>query len=322
MPWYAVTDDGTARRISGLGLVIGRAPSCDLVLAEPEISRRHVLLQFGMGEQLDIVPLPGARTLVNGVVVERATAARDGDQLMLPGGVRVRLMAGPGAGPTDERVWLLDLGGRRLRLRGEPLSLGGDDEDVVIDGWPAGAARLTWPGATPALAALVDGLHHNDVALAVGACVALADGDRLVLAARTVTVVTDDRQPEPTRREAGPVTALHLDMRPTGGDLTVHTAAGPQRVVLAERRFALAFVLLRPPAPYQPGEFIPDEVVVSAVWPRGSSADRGDLNQLVFRLRADLKAAGLLGLDLVERYAKGGATRFVVDARTVITCSS
>ena len=58
-----------------------------------------------------------------------------------------------------------------------------------------------------------------------------------------------------------------------------------------------------------------------AVWPRNDSANRGDLNQLAHRLRADLKASGL-AMQVIDRYAKGGATKFVlpdgvaIDVRT------
>jgi hypothetical protein len=57
---------------------------------------------------------------------------------------------------------------------------------------------------------------------------------------------------------------------------------------------------------------------VLRVWPRNDSVDRGDLNQLVFRLRADLTSAGVDGGALVDRFAKGGATRFVVGPSVAI----
>jgi hypothetical protein len=80
----------------------------------------------------------------------------------------------------------------------------------------------------------------------------------------------------------------------------------------------LAVALLVPAPPHRAGEFISDDIVLPRVWPRKHGADRGDINQLVHRLRGDLAAAGLDGARLVERLGTGGATRFLVDEHTTI----
>ena len=84
--------------------------------------------------------------------------------------------------------------------------------------------------------------------------------------------------------------SIVLEMFASGGVMTIAMTNGEHRVLLAERRFALACALFAPAA-VRTGDFIPDEVIIGRVWPSSSSADRGDLNQLVFRLRADLKSA-------------------------------
>jgi hypothetical protein len=320
--WFAVTADGTARRVGGLGLVIGRGPTCDLVIDEPEVSRRHLLLQFGVRGQLDIVPFPGARTSLNGVALEAPRAASAGDALTFPGGTTISLIQDGAVATPNARAWLLDVGGRRIGLRGDDLELGGGEDDVVIDGWPASAARLTWRGDSPVIEAIVAGLRCNDAPLDPGAPSALNESDRLAFGERAVTIVTDAREPEPTLRDLGRIRTISLEMLPSGGMFTLTTETAAHRVLLSERRFALAMVLLVPPPPLRAGELIPDEIVYAAVWPRNASVDRGDLNQLVFRLRADLRAAGCGSSTLVDRFAKGGATRFVVDASTTITTST
>jgi hypothetical protein len=308
-----------ALRISGLGLVIGRAPTCDLVLAQPEVSRRHVLLQFGLRGQLDIVPLPGARTTVNGSVMSAPTAARDGDVLAFPGGETVTLsLRETEVSATAASAWLLSVNGRRVGLRRTELTLGGGDDDILVETWPEAAVSLAWRDDRPCATTRIPGVRRGGVELAPDVAVALAPGDELTHGGQRITVLLDGSDPAPTVRGAVRVTAITLEMLAAGGVLTVATTTGEHRVLLAERRFALACALFAPPTPYALGEFIPDEVIIEHVWPPGSSADRGDLNQLVFRLRSDLKAAGLAGLELIERYAKGGAARVTVDSDTVI----
>ncbi|HVK88128.1 MAG TPA: FHA domain-containing protein [Kofleriaceae bacterium] len=321
--WFAVPAQGAALRISGLGLVIGRAPTCDLVLSEPEVSRRHVLLQFGLRGQLDVVPFPGARTTVNGIAIETPVAARDGDVLAFPGGATVCLALREGElAATTGHAWLLGVHGRRIGLRRADLSLGGGDDDVVIEMWPSGAAALTWRGEQPYLVPRLDGITRAGKRLTPNVAVALAPGDQLVHGMCSIDVLLETSDPAPTARGAVRITAITLETFPTGGVVTITTTHGEHRALLAERRFALACALLAPPAPYSPGQFVPDEIIIERVWPRNSSADRGDLNQLVFRLRADLKAAGLAGIELVERYSKGGAARAVVEATTSIQVRS
>lgn len=315
--WFAVTMDGTARRVGGLGLVIGRGPTCDVVLEDAEVSRRHLLLQFGLRGQLDIVPLSGARTQLNGTPLQSARAANDGDALTFPGGTKISLvLVGEVDAALGQRAWLLDIDGRRIGLRGDELALGGGADDVVIEGWPAGAARLTWRDDAPAIEACVDGLHWNGAPLARGVVIHPREADRLAFGDRAVTLITDAREPEPTRRDVGKILTIELEMLPSGGTITLTTDTARHRILLAERRFALAMILLIPPPPLRAGDLIPDDLVFSMVWPRNDSVDRGDLNQLVFRLRSDLRAAG--GATLIDRFTKGGATRFVVDADTQI----
>ena len=321
--WFAVPAGGAARRVSGLGLVIGRAATCDVLLAASEVSRRHVLLQLGAGSQLDIVPLPGARTIVNGVAIEAPVVARDGDVLTFPGGATVRLAFSGDEHAGEPHAWILEVRGRRIGLRRETLVLGGGDDDVMLETWPAAAAQLTWPDDGPAVEALVPGLRRNDQHLAPGVTSTLAAGDRLACdSGVVVTIATEPATAPPTEREVATLEAITLEMMPTGGMVTVTTTRGEHHALLAERRFALLMTLLRPPSPYAVGQYVADDVLFAAVWPRNDAAGRTDLNQLVKRLRADLRAAGLDGNALIERAAKGGATRIALPPDVVITLRS
>ncbi len=70
--------------------------------------------------------------------------------------------------------------------------------------------------------------------------------------------------------------------------------------------------LVRPPPGHQPGDFIPDEVVSSIVWPREPMVSRQEINMLISRCRRDLVQAGLPGARLLERAPGGGGTRVVL----------
>ena len=89
-------------------------------------------------------------------------------------------------------------------------------------------------------------------------------------------------------------------------------------VYLPGRRCDLAACLLQPPAPYAPGDPIPDEVLTPRVWP-GGTPTRSAVGVLLHRLRNDLVEAGLDGTALVERAEGGGATRFAVPAGASVT---
>jgi hypothetical protein len=168
------------------------------------------------------------------------------------------------------------------------------------------------------LVAAIGDVAIDGTVIAAGTAVALQLGATIAIAERAVRIVASAPPDETTIAEHVVVPrSIELELLPTGGRLTVRFATA-RTVLLSERRFALAIALLVPEAPYHAGEFIDDEVVLARVWPRKHTADRGDLNQLVHRLRGDLASAGLDGARLVERLPTGGGTRFVVDARTTI----
>ena len=313
--WFAIAPSGAALRIGPLGLVIGRHPSCDLVLDDPRISRRHILL-LPNGERVRATAY-GATT-INGRALEAPTDIGPDDEIALPDGQTIRVRSG-GTDDVDHAPWAIELApGQAATLHSASASLGGGwDDDVVIDGWPEGAVRIRSSVGKVELFAAVPGVTVAGARVATETPVALGIGATIELANRVVRVVASAPPDETTRAVQVVVPrAIELEMLANGGRLTV-TYVAPRSVLLSERRFALAVALLAPAAPHRAGEFIGDDVVLARVWPR-KVADRNDLNQLVHRLRGDLAAAGLDGVRLVERLATGGATRFVVDERTHI----
>jgi hypothetical protein len=101
-------------------------------------------------------------------------------------------------------------------------------------------------------------------------------------------------------------------MLPRGGRVVFTIGGRALAVYLADRRFDLVSALLRPPAGYAAGEFIPDDAVRSIVWPRKPSVSRPEINMLISRCRKDLVDAGIAGPRLLERSPGGGGTRIAL----------
>lgn len=266
---------------------------------------------------LEVVPIPGAPTKLNGALLAGPTRAAPGDKLEFPGRIVVTLRQDATASArAPELVWSVLIDGQRIGLRSDAV-IGGADADVIVPGWPAQV--LHW-SASPLHGAqilvLAAGATLDRQPLVASTTYQVAPDQQLVLAGRAITFQQVPETAEVTRRDE-PLHRITLEMLPTGGQLTIETSATRSSLLLAERRYALAATLLAPPDPYRPGELIPDDVVLAAVWPRSETADRGDLNQLAFRLRADLRSAGLTRA-LVERFAKGGATRFITDGAEIV----
>jgi hypothetical protein len=73
-------------------LVVGRGPSCDLVLADPTVSRRHALLRR-FGDAWFVEDLGSTNgTRVNGLRIRTSTVVRPGDSVGF-GGVAFRVRA-------------------------------------------------------------------------------------------------------------------------------------------------------------------------------------------------------------------------------------
>jgi hypothetical protein len=113
-------------------------------------------------------------------------------------------------------------------------------------------------------------------------------------------------------------TRVLIEMLPRGGRVVFSVGGRDHAVFLADRRLDLIVALLRPPAGYRAGEFIPDDVVRAIVWPRKPSVSRPEINMLISRCRRDLLDVGLAGPRLLERAPGGGGTRFALaDTATI-----
>ena len=320
-----VTSDGPSRRVGASGLVIGRGRDCDLVTGDPSASRRHALVRL-TADGVEVVPLGQQPVLLNGAPVDRAAPLADGDALVVPGLVlavqleAVRPRDDASAGFVLERAR-----GGRFGVAHTPFSIGGGRvDDLIVKGWPAGVLRLLVAQGDLFVELRTGSATRNDGALEVGALEPLAIGDRLGCRAEVVAIRAASGAAATTAVSARAElpTRVAIELLPRGGRIVFGLATGTRAVYLADRRFDLLMALLRPPAGLRAGDFVPDEVVRSVVWPRKAAAGRSELNMLISRCRRDLVEAGLAGPRLVERAPGGGATRIrIADGAEIVIAS-
>lgn len=70
-PWILRLPSGTTLRIPQCGLLIGRGSNCDLVLDDPDVSRRHLLITILAGKPWAIDQGSSNGSLIDGVMIER-----------------------------------------------------------------------------------------------------------------------------------------------------------------------------------------------------------------------------------------------------------
>jgi hypothetical protein len=321
--WWLQLPDGSRRRIEPSGCLLGRAADCDVVLVSQDASRRQALVYLG-AEGPHVVAMGRAATLLDGTPVETSRPCVDGSRVEVPG-LQCTLLAEPVSSRDEEPSWVLErVGGAFFGVGERPLTIGGGSDDGLrIAGLPAHALGFRVVSDRLVVEFGVDGTIDGR-SVAAGAVEGLRPGSRIGAGdpadpthGIALRVIDGGRQHDATTRGVGGrtleehVTQVALEFLPHGGRLRLTTAGRERSLYLADRRCDLVACLLQPPAPLNPGEFVPDDVLLPRVWP-GKPADRTAINVLVHRLRRDLVRAGIDGCALVERSAGGGATRFTL----------
>lgn len=78
--------DGRRLVVGAHSLVIGRLPECDLVLSDPNVSRRHAEIRPAGNGRYELVDLGSTNgTRVNGVMAREAQSLHDGDGISVGG---------------------------------------------------------------------------------------------------------------------------------------------------------------------------------------------------------------------------------------------
>lgn len=311
LAWWLRDPTGTRREIGPRGLLIGRAPDCDIVVAEPEISRHQALVHLEAGEPR-LVPLGAASCTVSGKPVDSATNLAEGAQLKI-GELQLTLIGEPReeAGPR----WLVQMVGGGLYSIAKPrFSIGGGaSDDLRSDALGAGAVVLSPAEGFLGVEVNVPNVKVAGRVLEEGDIGSARVGDLVKVGGLALRILAGDSSSAETTRhhlrsEPG-ATSVSLAFLPRGGRVEMRVAGSTVTVYLAERRCNLVACLLQPPDGFEPGDFVDDDAVIPRVWPNQSKS-RTDLNTLLHRVRKDLIGAGVDGAQLIERAEGGGATRF------------
>lgn len=138
-----VTPDGVSRRVGRGGLLIGRQRDCDIVGADPGLSRRHALVHL-TATGAELVPLGKTPIDLNRRPCTSVIALADADELCLPGlTLIVRVAAArpdPQGAATYRLVWS---GGGSFGIVHSPFFIGGDpSDDLIVADWPTASVAL------------------------------------------------------------------------------------------------------------------------------------------------------------------------------------
>jgi len=321
--WWLRLPDGSGRRVEPSGCLLGRAADCDVVLVSEDASRRQALVYLG-AEGPYVVAMGRAPTLLDGVNVDTSRPCASGSKVDVPG-LSCTLVAEPLTEREDEPSWVIErIGGAFFGVGERPLTIGGAaDDGLRIAGRPPHALTFRVIGERLVVEFGAEGTVDGRT-VASGAVEGLRPGSRVGVGdpadadhSIALRVIDGGRAHDVTTQGTGArpvdmhVTAITLDFLPHGGRLRLVSGGHERSLYLADRRCDLVALLLQPPAPLRPGEFVPDDVLLPRVWP-GKPADRTAINVLVHRLRRDLVRAGIDGVALVERSTGGGGTRLVL----------
>jgi hypothetical protein len=305
--------DGVAVRIDAAGLLLGRHRTCDVQLADHAASRRHALLRVTSGG-VEVVVLGRSAVHVNDVACTDVSVLGDGDRLRLPGlEARVRIEA------ADESVpphYCLGHGRQRFPIRAARFVVGtSPSAQIVKVRWPEEALVLRCAQRELYVEAAEPGATVNGRTLAAGEQAMIGAGDEVGYLDEVFRVeLAEDGDASTNIHGTSPqASEVTLQPLPRGGRVTFVFPDGERAVYLPGRRFKLIRSLVAPPAPHEPGSYVPDHELVPLVWDDDDQVGgRLDINVLLTRCRRDLVSAGIAASALLERAPGGGATRVVL----------
>lgn len=314
----AVLPDGTRLEVDARGLLVGRAVQAEIHLDDPSASRRHGLLYVDL-EGPRLVALGRRPVRVNDRVVTEVHALSDGDRVVFPGlEIHIRALrthTRPRSGwllkhePREQRKVAVP---RLLPLPLGPVSAGGGEQDEVpLAGWPAGAMTLapSLPGGWEV--ELARGIRGPSGSGSGSRRFLMHSGESVTWQAERVHLLDAESCQRTTMREADDELPHRVELQPlppAGGQITVETDEGSETAFVSGLRFDLLQVLLESTDGHEPGRPLSDADILPRVWGRQLPADRKAVTVLTRRLRRDLEQGGIAGRTLVPR--RHGRTRF------------
>jgi len=308
-----LTPDGALLRVGPEGLLIGREHGCDVLITDPTVSRRHVLLRVG-AEGAELVPLGRVPVTLNGQPCSRPHPLADGDRLQVADQAFVVQVERSGPG-TSQSGYRLVRGASSFAISHTPFQIGGaPTDDLILGGWPANALRFHIAQNELFVEVLHGSATKGEESIATGSLEAIDVGEVLVYLDEKLEIAKAGDRAHTT--VAVSINALPskimVELLPRGGRVVFSMPEGDHTVYLADRRLDLVMALLKPPSGFAPGDFIPDDVLRPLVWPRNPNVIRSEINVHITRVRKDLLAAGLAGPRLLQRSPGGGGTRLAL----------
>jgi hypothetical protein len=304
-------DNGRRISIGPRGLIAGRSLASDLLLTDATASRRAAFVYADL-EGLWVVKVGRSSVKVNHTEVDDSQALREGDTLRFPGSAYVVHVGAP---PSPEAAsWVLRREAAPAALlalpRVHPLTtssfcMGGHPDDSLhIPGWPPSLVQLSPAQPSGWTATLGAGLALDGVPLDGPTQRRLTGDERLGYGGvvyRLVEVAVTQRDTLHSLPVEPPDRVSLQPMVPSGGSITLGFGELEVTTWVPGVRYDLLQALLSPPAPYAPGDPLPDAVLMPLVWGRQIPSDRKAVTTVLKRLRRDLEKGGLAGSLLVDR---------------------
>ena len=282
-----------------------------MVLLDRQASAIHLSI-LPTVEGLEVTVLGRNPTMVNGQPIQGRLLLAPGDAIDVPGARYVVECERPEL--WKQATWIVEGLGGRYGLKQLPATIGGGTEDdLQIPGWPPNALRLSSAQGDLAIEFGADGVHRREPQ-PEGAVVGVEHGDEFAFGDTAIRLFLAFGEAETTVSggSSAPPDDVHFRFLPNGGmvDLRWSTPGWSVSVQLPELRARLVAALLRPPSPYRIGDFIPDEVLIRAIWSAQANKGRTDLNLLLHRTRQLLLQAGVNPVGLLVRPPQGGSVCF------------
>jgi|GEM_PF-3071143 len=278
--------------------VVGRSGDCDVVLDNPAVSRRQLLLH-ARSDGVELVNLGRAKVSCAGREVTEGLLAT-GDELLNIGDSPFATLRANATRASEQR-WLVRVDSDPSTSLRPPFRAGAGDE-LDIASWPP--ALLLFHAVADTLVVELGAAGEASERKRFGddGLLELREG-HFELRGHRFEVAAAQRVGVQTTQRRGPSTGARITIEPhrQGGVITIERGGEPRSVYLAGRRFALVRALLDPPEPLQPGAFVTLGALIEAVWPDSGDKDDSDLNVLIYRVRRDLTRAELEPSAFIER---------------------
>ncbi len=135
---------GQRWRLDRPEIIIGRSPTCDIILPDRQVSRRHARI-FREGETYFVEDLGSKNgTWVNGVPVREPTALQDGDEIQIALRFKLAFVGTGATAPLDVEGTPEPLGGLHVDVEGRRVFINGREVQPPLSSAQFRLLSLLW----------------------------------------------------------------------------------------------------------------------------------------------------------------------------------